>query len=160
MMTIPQIVRELFVDPQRVVITGGEPLIHPIGPLLTSLDKEGYTVHIETNGTQLLPPEAFEIERLWVTCSPKTHNRKLSPLYIDEIKYLIDTPNNPVPIDTNLPIDHYFFQPIRPNSALDPNATYHYGRNISKAIQTATELCSEGVDARVSPQLHQLWHLR
>ncbi len=42
-----------------IVLTGGEPLRQPIGPLCAALIEAGFTVQIETNGTlwRDLPPE-------------------------------------------------------------------------------------------------------
>lgn len=49
------------------VITGGEPFRQPIAPLCELLQKSGFTVQIETNGTLYRPlPEGVEI-----VCSPK-----------------------------------------------------------------------------------------
>lgn len=43
-----------YVPSPLVVITGGEPLRQPIGPLMTALVEQDFTVQVETNGT--LPP--------------------------------------------------------------------------------------------------------
>jgi len=40
-----------------VILTGGEPLIRDLRPLLVALRKEGFTrIHVETNGDKLTPP--------------------------------------------------------------------------------------------------------
>ena len=63
-----------------VVITGGEPLRQPIGPLVTELTKAGLAVQIETNGT-LAPPPGIRFNTggrgpqacsVYLVCSPKT----------------------------------------------------------------------------------------
>ena len=54
-------------DPCRTVcITGGEPSLQVDRELVDLLHAEGFCIHIETNGTRLLP-EGID----WVTCSPK-----------------------------------------------------------------------------------------
>ena len=51
---------------RRICLTGGEPTVQPISPLVNIFQSEGYTVHIETNGTAAVPPGTG-----WVTFSPK-----------------------------------------------------------------------------------------
>lgn len=50
----------------RVCITGGEPLLQLDKALVNALNRAGYLIHVETNGTRRLP--AFVT---WVTLSPK-----------------------------------------------------------------------------------------
>lgn len=50
-----------------VVLTGGEPTLHNLGPLVEALHGDRRRVHIETNGTRPVHPDID-----WVTCSPKT----------------------------------------------------------------------------------------
>lgn len=57
-----------------VVITGGEPTLHDLYPLIASLQACGMRVAIETNGTQPTPTNAD-----WIVCSPKP-----------EVKYQVD----------------------------------------------------------------------
>lgn len=79
---------------KRVVITGGEPLMYDIAPLVEALTKEFYNVHIETNGTFNLPPN-FNQATNWVACSPKSYVSTLRKSVIqeaDEIKFLVGGP--------------------------------------------------------------------
>ncbi|MDY6785033.1 MAG: 7-carboxy-7-deazaguanine synthase QueE [Cyanobacteriota bacterium] len=78
----------------RVVISGGEPFIHPqLSPLIDTIEATGRTVAIETSGAfwQDISPSA------WVTLSPKQH---VSPRYCvvpqmwkraNEIKLVVET---------------------------------------------------------------------
>lgn len=50
-----------------VVLTGGEPALYDLAPLLRALQKYNLRVHIETAGHRLLPPSGLD----WVTVSPK-----------------------------------------------------------------------------------------
>lgn len=77
------------VETHRVVITGGEPTIHDLKPLLTELREQNKFVAIETNGTNPLPPRALLD---WITVSPKRENefkihRQCFP---SEVKYVVD----------------------------------------------------------------------
>jgi len=55
---------------KHVCITGGEPLLYDLGPLLKLLfrDNPQRRVNVETNGTQPIPEFPVPV---WVTCSPK-----------------------------------------------------------------------------------------
>jgi 7-carboxy-7-deazaguanine synthase len=53
---------------KRVCITGGEPLIHDIDPLISTLHSRNFNIHLETNGTKDLPQGHVD----WITVSPKT----------------------------------------------------------------------------------------
>ena len=61
---------------KHVVITGGEPTIHPhINELIVSLQNKGHIIHVETNGTHIgiLP------ESVWITVSPKLDEWQKQP---------------------------------------------------------------------------------
>lgn len=59
-----------------VVITGGEPLRQPIGPLCEALLEADYLVQIETNGT-LFRPLPYGVD---IVCSPKVSNHRYHTL--------------------------------------------------------------------------------
>ena len=79
-----------------VVITGGEPGIHPLFGLVKRLHDEGHYVAVETNGTypigQLYRPYVD-----WVTCSPKpeTGYKIVEGCMPDELKYVVDEKFDP-----------------------------------------------------------------
>lgn len=69
-----------------VVITGGEPCLQPdIQDVVDLLMVNGYTVAIETNGTQETPVGA------WITASPKPENNyMINPVcHPKELKYVV-----------------------------------------------------------------------
>jgi organic radical activating enzyme len=57
---------------QAIVITGGEPLLYPLGVLTNRLKEEGLEIFLETSGTH-----SFSGEFDWVCLSPK---RQMPPL--------------------------------------------------------------------------------
>ncbi|MDE5962601.1 MAG: 7-carboxy-7-deazaguanine synthase QueE, partial [Alistipes sp.] len=57
---------------QAIVITGGEPLLYPLGPLTDELHERGLRIFLETSGTH-----PFSGRFDWVCLSPK---RKRPPL--------------------------------------------------------------------------------
>lgn len=82
-MTEEDIVVKVSAYPSRtIVITGGEPMLQLNASLTRLLHKAGFTIHIETNGSRLIP-EGAEID--WVTCSPKDGGKVIIQ-HIDELK--------------------------------------------------------------------------
>lgn len=75
--------------PEFVVLTGGEPAIHDLGPLTEALWAAGLPVHLETSG-------AFPLRGRfdWITLSPKRWKGPLaeSLARADEFKLILETP--------------------------------------------------------------------
>lgn len=94
-MTTQAIIEEVKKNPStRVVLTGGEPLLQPVGELLEALREDGFAVHLETNGTQAL--NKLEYLFAWITTSPKSPVETLSEELFrmaDEIKFLCGLPD-------------------------------------------------------------------
>jgi len=71
-----------------VIITGGEPLLHDLSPLVTILHDREQRVHLETNGTLPLP-DGVKLD--WVTVSPKfLSGYTIKPQKVDEVKLVMD----------------------------------------------------------------------
>ena len=72
-----------------VVITGGEPLEHDLGPLCAALDAAGLPLHLETSGVNALSGR-FD----WITLSPKAHRPPMAELVArcDELKVVVHSP--------------------------------------------------------------------
>lgn len=85
-MTVDEVVSKLF-KPRLVIITGGEPTMYDLGPLVEQLHKHNKYVAIETNGTNTIPL-SWEID--WVTASPKPASEYRLLCRADELKYVID----------------------------------------------------------------------
>ena len=70
-----------------VVITGGEPTIHDLAPLVNALHKIGRPVHLETSGAFTIKGD-FE----WITLSPKRWKLPLAEniARADEFKIIVD----------------------------------------------------------------------
>lgn len=87
--TPEQLLREAFEYPTRtVVLTGGEPAMQNLLPLIETFNGNGFTLHIETNGT--LPiPEGPD----WITVSPKSTSLHWETVRrASEVKYLCGFP--------------------------------------------------------------------
>lgn len=70
----------------RVVVTGGEPAMHDLGPLTAALQDAGLATHLETSGTH---PVSGDWD--WVTLSPKKFKPCLEEWYnaADELKVVV-----------------------------------------------------------------------
>jgi 7-carboxy-7-deazaguanine synthase len=84
----------------HVCITGGEPLMHNLSPLITYMHGIGRIVHIETSGT--IFDSCILPEDIWVTVSPKLGVLASMLGRANEIKILVDKDfdlERPIPID-------------------------------------------------------------
>jgi hypothetical protein len=74
-----------------VVITGGEPLMHPLGPLSKALHKKGFVINIETSGSH---PMSGEID--WICLSPKKFKAPLPEMLplAHELKVVVFHPSD------------------------------------------------------------------
>jgi 7-carboxy-7-deazaguanine synthase (Cx14CxxC type) len=90
-----------------VVCTGGEPLLQLDVPLITALQRSGFEVAVETNGTKAVPEEID-----WVCVSPKA----TAPLVVtegDELKLVYPQAEPAAQPERfeHLGFSHFFLQP-------------------------------------------------
>ncbi len=86
-MTVEQILHEIQATPAKiVVITGGEPLMHPLGPLTQTLQAAGLQTHIETSGAHPLSGQWN-----WICVSPKKFKAPLPEILplANELKVVV-----------------------------------------------------------------------
>ena len=89
-----------------VVCTGGEPLLQLDQPAVDAFHDEGFSVAVETNGTQLPPPGLD-----WICVSPKAG----APLVLDhgdELKLVYPQPGAPPESFEHLRFDRFLLQPM------------------------------------------------
>lgn len=72
---------------QAVVVTGGEPLLYPLGVLTLELRARGLELFLETSGSH-----PFSGEFDWVCLSPKRQQPPLEEAYVraDELKVIVE----------------------------------------------------------------------
>lgn len=96
--TVQQLMDQIPMRIKHVCITGGEPLMH-IEKLLTcglveQLIRKGITVHFETSGTIMLPPDwinPYEYGDIYIACSPKfNYLEQFIFNYADEVRLMVD----------------------------------------------------------------------
>lgn len=110
-MTEEDIMEKVSSYPSRtIVITGGEPMLQLTPSLTHKLHQAGFAIHIETNGSRLIP-EGTEID--WITCSPKDGG-KVVIQRIDELKvvYMGDGSQQDMSQYDNLQATDYRLQPL------------------------------------------------
>jgi len=130
-------------ETKLVVITGGEPSINDINPLIWFLQDEGHEVQVETNGFSFLNVEDADI----VTLSPKKGNSRPEGFWT-EVKLLVSA------IDYDRVEDEIEYwkgkgvivslQPINGMDKINP-----------ESMKVAMRLAIKH-DVRLSPQLHKL----
>jgi len=120
-----------------VVCTGGEPLLQLDAPLIESLHAEGFTIAIETNGTQ---PGLDGID--WVCVSPKA-GAELVLRQGHELKLIYPQAGIDPESLQGLPFTHFFLQPMD-------------GPDRLRNTQLAVQYCLEHPRWRLSLQTHKL----
>lgn len=123
-----------------VVCTGGEPLLQLDEPLLAALHAAGFTVAVETNGTQPLPPGSERID--WVCVSPKAGS-ELVLTAGDELKLVYPQPGAEPERFAALPFRHFFLQPMD-------------GAQREQNTALAVQYCLANPRWRLSLQTHKL----
>lgn len=81
------VARALSCAARAIVITGGEPLLYPLGRLTTALREKGLTIFLETSGTHPFSG-CFD----WVCLSPKRKQPPLEEAFdrADELKVIVE----------------------------------------------------------------------
>lgn len=87
MMSADDIVNK--VNKHMVVITGGEPTIQKLTPLLKLLHRKGHYIALETNGTNDISENDYELIN-WITVSPKPLSHYVINIIPSEIKFVCD----------------------------------------------------------------------
>ena len=155
-MTVAQILDGKPDNLGHVCITGGEPFMHDLEPLLIAFMAAGVYVHVETSGTkdassliQHLRLE-FGAALLWVTCSPKFGCLYQMIKEANELKLLVDK---------DFSVDHW------PIAILEHPLVYIQPVNGENEINdTNLQICLELQPLYphfiLSNQNHKLWKVR
>lgn len=145
-LTVEEIVSEVG-DAKRVCLTGGEPLMHDLDPLIRALKPH---IHIETSGTIELTSAALLAES-WVTVSPKFGCLDSMLAKANEVKILVGQSFDEQKFTSKY---RYYFntiwvQPINQEHEIDQ-------LNLQRCVQ----LVLKYPQIRLSSQLHKLWKCR
>lgn len=137
---------------EHVCITGGEPFIHDLRPLIEALWM-GVDVHIETSGTKpiLLPTDC----QVWVTCCPKEGYLRENDRHVDEWKFLVDEKSALLPIESFL--EGVIGNTEAPVSLQPINGIY---KPDSRSMAVCVEMLSRHPEWALSVQLHKFLGVR
>lgn len=156
-MTIAEIVAALTPQVPTVLLTGGEPLMHDLQPLLTAIALDNAQnvhrrrIHIETSGTKPLLPLVDSLID-WVTVSPKRGCLDQLLLDADEIKFLVGDMFDTLTFEAQYYSkygDKIFLQPVNDERTLNQSN-----------IQRCLTLQKVFPKVRISTQLHKVWGVR
>lgn len=117
LLTIKDIVYEVRQhDCENIVITGGEPTIHDLRPLLYELKRIRKQIAIETNGTNEIGDISDMID--YVAVSPK---EKIRIRHADEVRVLAYHLNKDqiIGIGRTINAKHYFLSPVDINGVFN-----------------------------------------
>jgi 7-carboxy-7-deazaguanine synthase (Cx14CxxC type) len=124
-----------------VVCTGGEPLLQLDAAAIDALHARGFTVAVETNGTQAAPRGLD-----WITVSPKAG----APLVLqrgDELKLVVPQEGAAPAQFEHLAFTHFFVQPMD-------------GPDVARNTALALEHCAANPRWRLSLQTHKQLGIR
>lgn len=124
-----------------VVCTGGEPLLQLDAALVEAFHARGFTVAVETNGTQLPPPGID-----WITVSPKAR----APLRLtrgDELKLVYPQKEGEPERYASLDFGEFYLQPMD-------------GPDLAANTRAALDYCLAHPQWRLSIQTHKLLGIR
>lgn len=137
---------------ERVVLTGGEPLLHNLEPLFEILKINGRyrEIAVETNGTKALRRDLrYKVD--WMVCSPKPDNDYMihEALLPDELKYVVDATL------TDEDISPHIRDQYAGRIWLQPE-----GGNMQMGWHTAYAMAMRDPRLRVGVQLHKIMEVR
>lgn len=92
LVSLDYLIQTTLQSPARlVVVTGGEPLMHPLGPLTKAFHEAGFRTHIETSGAY---PMSGDWD--WVCFSPKKFKAPHPSVYTEahELKVVVYHPSD------------------------------------------------------------------
>lgn len=125
-----------------VVITGGEPCLQDLVPLIASLQEENHFVCLETNGTQPTPKNAD-----YVTASPKPPEYFIhEDCNYQELKYVV--------------CDHFNVSVIPPGTPTGTVWLQPEGSTMAASWRKCYILAMRNPALRVGLQLHKIMNVR
>ena len=140
-MTVEAILDQVYKS--SIIITGGEPTLCELGPLIDALRaREKVKIAIETNGTN-----PINVELDWIACSPKPDADYVINCEPNELKYVVDTTFT---LDV-IPERYRGVIPIW----LQPNS-----EDLENSMAKCYELVMANNFLRLGIQLHKIYQIR
>jgi 7-carboxy-7-deazaguanine synthase len=127
-------------DNRMVVLTGGEPLLQVDTALIAALKRHGFTIAVETNGTQPIPAPID-----WVCVSPKA-DAPLVLVHADELKLVYPQSRAAPERFVDFPASHHWLSPMD-------------GPDRRANTEAAAAYCLAHPRWRLAIQAHKSWGL-
>jgi 7-carboxy-7-deazaguanine synthase len=124
-----------------IVCTGGEPLLQLDELLIQTLQKWGFTVAVETNGTRKAP-DGLD----WICVSPKLPVEQLVQRSGDELKLVYPQAHLSAADFEDLEFSHFFLQPMD-------------GASAEENRLGVLDYIGEHQHWKMSEQFHKLWNI-
>jgi 7-carboxy-7-deazaguanine synthase len=135
-----------------ICLTGGEPLIQDIGPLIRRLHREGLKAQVETNGICSPGPDAD-----WYSVSPKPPDYAFHPGFRKKAREVKLVVGRGLSFDTVRKIRKEF--PPSTPILLQPQSNADW--SMKKAVKLLEKALASGLDGiRVSAQLHKIFEIK
>jgi 7-carboxy-7-deazaguanine synthase len=133
-----------------VVLTGGEPTLYNLEPLIELLQMRGRKVHLETAGHKPLPKNVD-----WVTLSPKLFAKP--PLLqswtrANEIKLIVESPEQ-----LSVDLERLLAQPLRAKCTIWLHPEWSQRNNV-EVLEAIVRTVKLHPNLRAGYQLHKLFH--
>lgn len=117
--TNEEILREIkrYAPCNRIILTGGEPILQLTAEFLDLLVENGYIINIETNGTRPLP---VGCNVHWTVCSPKfefCHKADIKLDRVDELKVIYRGKEQDMSQYEEFEATEYYIQPCDTGNA-------------------------------------------
>lgn len=143
-LALPEIKNAIWVS-----LTGGEPLMHPVADLITTLWQAKKKVHIETSGTIYL--DMAGTDGFHLTVSPKQGCRTEMLSLADEIRVLVDSSFDEAKFLTMFTpwLNKIWLSPVNNLVTLDHDNVHR----CLKLLQVHKQL-------RLTSQYHKIWSVR
>lgn len=128
---------------KAIIITGGEPTIYDLSPLLSKLKELEYWIGIETNGTNSLENIATQLD--YISISPKSDIKNFR---CNEVRYVNDNLNifDILKKSESIKADYYFISPLDQNGYINIKETMELLGKINDIVDNKW---------RISLQLHK-----
>lgn len=148
-LSVGQLTDRLTLGIDHICLTGGEPMIHNLEPLIVALHALKKEVHLETSGTIKLCkaiPNTFIQKIPWITVSPKAGVLDDMIERANEIKLLVDEDFNVDHIPAKV-FEHQlvFIHPVNYEHSVNP-----------KNVRLIMELQKRRPNWRIGLQLHKV----
>ncbi len=136
-----------------IVLTGGEPTIHELRPILAAFREAGFKVALETNGTNAIPADV-QVFLSYIAVSPKRADLFGVDHWVHEMR---------VPVGPNTTVDdleHWYMAVPARMRFVSPIHDEQSGFALPKTLNLLAEARKRGMEWLLSFQAHKMAGIR